>query len=172
MEQKARAALAQEFGASAVAFERHAEMRYRGQRHNIKVPVSGLRDAAGIRQAFEHDYRRRYGHADEKTQAEFQALHLSAFARLERPDIAALPRVRTPGAPPVMRRVHFPAGWIETPIYDRQALAPGFAADGPAVIEEYGSTTIVWPGDRFEVGRLSELRIHCATGPAMTTRDV
>ena len=67
-------------------------MRYRGQRHNIKVPVSGLKDAAAIRDAFEHDYRRRYGHADAKAPAEFQALHLSAFARLQRPDIARLPR--------------------------------------------------------------------------------
>src|SRR4030095_11886345 len=67
-------ALEAEFGTGDVFFERHAEMRYRGQRHNIKVPVSGLKDAAAIRDAFEHDYRRRYGHADAKAPAEFQAL--------------------------------------------------------------------------------------------------
>ena len=38
-------ALAAEFGTGDVFFEHHAEMRYRGQRHNIKVPVSGLKDA-------------------------------------------------------------------------------------------------------------------------------
>ena len=92
MEKEALAALAAEFGTGDVFFEHHAEMRYRGQRHNIKVPVSGLKDAAAIRAAFEHDYRRRYGHADAKAPAEFQALHLSAFARLKRPDIARLPR--------------------------------------------------------------------------------
>ena len=37
----------------------------------------------------------------------------------------------------------------------------GFAANGPAMIEEYGSTTLVWPGDRFEIGELHEIRIHC-----------
>ena len=67
-------------------------MRYRGQRHNIKVPVSGLKDAEQIRAAFERDYKRRYGHADAKAPAEFQALHLSAFARLKQPEIARLPR--------------------------------------------------------------------------------
>jgi hypothetical protein len=30
------------------------------------------------------------------------------------------------------------------------------------VIEEYGSTTVVWPGDRFEIGQLREIRIQCA----------
>jgi hypothetical protein len=29
------------------------------------------------------------------------------------------------------------------------------------VIEEYGSTTIIWPGDRFEIGELQEIRIKC-----------
>jgi N-methylhydantoinase A/oxoprolinase/acetone carboxylase beta subunit len=40
-------------------------------------------------------------------------------------------------------------------------LEPGFGASGPAVIEEYGSTTVIWPGDRFEIGALHEIRIHC-----------
>jgi hypothetical protein len=31
------------------------------------------------------------------------------------------------------------------------------------VIEEYGSTTLVMPGDRFEIGPLREIRIHCGT---------
>ncbi len=169
MEATARAALGREFGAAAVAFERHAEMRYRGQRHNIKVPVSGLADPAAIRRAFEHDYRRRYGHADAKAAAEFQALHLSAFARLERPDIAALPRPLSGDAAPRRRKVYFAAtGWLETPIFARAALAPGFAASGPAIVEEYGSTTLIWPGDRFAIGALHEIRIQ--GGPTPTLR--
>ena len=43
----------------------------------------------------------------------------------------------------------------------RDALKPGFSAAGPAVIEEYGSTTLVWPDDRFEIGALHEIHIHC-----------
>jgi N-methylhydantoinase A len=78
MEDEARAALVRDFDARDVLFERHAEMRYAGQRHNIKVPISGLADSPGIRQAFDRDYKRRYGHADSKAAAELQALHLSA----------------------------------------------------------------------------------------------
>ncbi len=66
MESEAATSLAKEFGTGDVFFEHHAEMRYRGQRHNIKVPVSGLKDAEQIRAAFERDYKRRYGHADAK----------------------------------------------------------------------------------------------------------
>ena len=163
MEREAAAALAEEFGASEVTFEHHAEMRYRGQRHNIKVPVSGLADEKAIRAAFEHDYKRRYGHADPKAAAEFQALHLSAFARQRRPDITRLPRAQAPAGTEATRPVYFggAGGMVETRIYDRDGLASGFKADGPAVIEEYGSTTLVWPGDRFEIGPMREIRIQC-----------
>jgi N-methylhydantoinase A len=164
MERDSLNALAAEFGTGDVFFERHAEMRYRGQRHNIKVPVSGLTDAAAIRDAFEHDYRRRYGHADAKAPAEFQALHLSAFARLKRPDIARLPRAAVKPQPVHTRQVYLggAGGWVDAQIFNRDALNPGFAGIGPAVIEEYGSTTLVRPGDRFEIGKLHEIRIHCS----------
>jgi N-methylhydantoinase A len=147
-----------------VFFEHHAEMRYRGQRHNIKVPVSGLKEPTAIRAAFERDYKRRYGHADAKAPAEFQALHLSGFARLERPDIARLPRANIKAQPAQSRRIFIAAagGWLDAQIFNRDALEPGFSAAGPAVIEEYGSTTVVWPGDRFEIGTLHEIRIECA----------
>jgi N-methylhydantoinase A len=160
----ARAGLAREFGAREVYFEEFAEMRYRGQRHNIKVRVSGLADAAAIRRNFEHDYRRRYGHADQRTPAELQALHLSAFARLERPEIARLPRPVASGLAEARRPVYFAGSgaMVEARILDRYALEPGFAGEGPAVIEEYGSTTIVMPGDAFEIGALHEIRIDCS----------
>ncbi|HEY6364415.1 MAG TPA: hydantoinase/oxoprolinase family protein, partial [Candidatus Binatia bacterium] len=164
MEEEAAAALATDFGTRDVSFEHRAEMRYRGQRHNIKVPVSGLKDTDSIRVAFERDYKRRYGHADSKAPAEFQALHLSAFARLKQPDIARLPRAAVISDATHARRVYIgnAGGWVNAQIFDRDALAPGFNAAGPAIIEEYGSTTLVGPGDRFEIGALHEIRIQCS----------
>jgi N-methylhydantoinase A len=165
MEEEARAQLAHDFGAGEVLFERAAEMRYAGQRHNIKVPLSGFADPVTIRASFDRDYQRRYGHADARAKAEFQALHLSAFTRLQRPDLKWLPRAQAASVPARRRVVSFgPAGAIEAAIYDRPALAPGFSAQGPALIEEYGSTTLIWPGDRFTVGMLGEIRIDCARG--------
>lgn len=163
MEQEAAKDLAKEFGTGEVFFEHHAEMRYRGQRHNIKVPVSGLKTAEDIRAAFERDYKRRYGHADAKAPAEFQALHLSAFARLKQPDVARLPRAAAKAQAPRTRKVYIgnAGGWVDAKIYHRDALELGFKADGPAVIEEYGSTTVVWPSDKFEIGALHEIRIAC-----------
>ena len=163
MEKSTKAALDAEFGAQHVHFTRYAEMRYRGQRHNIRVPLDAACTFVQLRAAFERDYGRRYGHADSKTDAEFQALHVSGFAQLPTPEIGKLPRDAAADGPSTRSRaVYFSgAGLVETAVYDRYALAPGFTATGPAVIEEYGSTTIVAPGDLFTVGTLKEIRVDC-----------
>ena len=163
MERQAAASLKAEFACDGVHFQRFAEMRYVGQRHNIRVPVSGLASVAAMRAAFEKDYKRRYGHAG-KAPAELQALHLSAFARLRRPDANRLPRPKA-NQPTGSRKICFDpeSGFLDTHVYDRYSLEAGFNAPGPAVIEEYGSTTLVWPGDRFEIGPMHEIRVHCVS---------
>jgi N-methylhydantoinase A len=45
----------------------------------------------------------------------------------------------------------------ECSIYDRPRLAPGDAIAGPAIVEEYGATTVVYPGQRAEVDRLGNV---------------
>jgi N-methylhydantoinase A len=125
-----------------------------------------MSDKAAIRAAFERDYKRRYGHADAKAGAEFQALHLSAFARQRRPDLARLPDAVGNDAPETERMVYFSnvKKMMPTKVLDRYALPIGFKGEGPAVLEEYGSTTVVMPGDSFEIGPLKEIRIHCCKG--------
>ncbi len=163
MEASARESLASDFGAQEIVFERSVEMRYVGQRHNIKIAVGASDDAGRIYEAFCKDYRRRYGHTDPGAAAELQALHVSAFVRTQRPPLDALSLREAETKTLPRRMVHFgrARGWQDTAAYWRSALPVGFSATGPAVIEEYGSTTLVWPGDRFEVGSLRELHVFC-----------
>ena len=49
------------------------------------------------------------------------------------------------------RPVFFAGAFRETPVYQRASLAAGFRLDGPAVVEEFGSTTVVFPGQQLEV---------------------
>jgi N-methylhydantoinase A len=164
MEGEASDALRREFHAEEVFFDRYAEMRYRGQRHNIKTLVTGAGTRESIEASFHRDYKRRYGHADVNAAVEIQALHLSAFARLKRPDLSRLPRAGVAAKTPGVRDVYFAGfGMCAASVYEREELPAGFAATGPALIEEYGSTTLVWPDDRFEVGPLRDIRIHCKT---------
>jgi N-methylhydantoinase A len=49
---------------------------------------------------------------------------------------------------------------IETPVFLRDALTAGTAFEGPAVIEQLDSTTLVPPGVRAEVDQWLNIRIH------------
>ncbi|MBT5047791.1 MAG: hydantoinase/oxoprolinase family protein, partial [Rhodospirillaceae bacterium] len=165
----AEAATAQlrEEAAGDIDFDYDAEMRYRGQKHSIRIAVGELDSEAALRRAFSEEYRRRYGHADEAAIIEYVGLHLGAIMATQQPDVARLSRLQEDtSATGASRPVCLPQDTVptETAIYDRAALAPGFSAHGPAIIEEYGSTTLIGKSDRFEIGALGEIRISCGQG--------
>ena len=164
MEQEAGAALRADLGEAAIRFERHAELRFHGQRHSLKTPVDSARDADAIAAAFTAHYQARYGHVNTGAAIECVGLVLTARAAMRRPALPDLcPETDPAAAPPTRRIVHFAdAGAQDTIVYQRRALPRGFAAAGPAIIEEYGSTSVIGPQDRFEIGRLGEIRIHIA----------
>ena len=52
------------------------------------------------------------------------------------------------------------SGWATTPVYWRPDLAPDDEVDGPAVVEEFGSTVPVHPGFRATVDRFGNLLVR------------
>ena len=64
-----------------------------------------------------------------------------ATARLGGPE-----RARSGG-----RRVFFDDRFVDTPLHDRTRLQPGDAVEGPAIVEEFGSTTVVFPAQQVRV---------------------
>ena len=63
----------------------------------------------------------------------------------------------------------FGDGFVETPVYDRYALAPGHHVAGPAIIEEREATTIFAPGDTVTVDATGTLA-HRRRGRAACRR--
>jgi N-methylhydantoinase A len=147
-----------------VRFHRFAEIRYRGQVHSIRTPMDADASAASMRKQFELLYKARYGHADSKGAVEIVGLILVGLGEMEKPTFAALAPNRDAIATPTVRTRHVffagASGRVATKVFKRAELASGFASAGPALIEEYGSTTVVGPRDRFEIGQLGEIRIH------------
>ena len=77
---------------------------------------------------------------------------VSGFGLIEHarlPKLQPLPNVRP--AKKATRRVYFDGASVDTPVYERAALPPGCRIEGPGVIEEFGSTTVVFPGQFMEV---------------------
>jgi len=82
------------------------------------------------------------------------------FGPIRRPDMVELePRDGgTDRAVTGSRRVFFDA-WVDTPTYNRPDLAPGDVVNGPAIIEEFGSTVPVHPGFAVRVDPFGNLVI-------------
>jgi N-methylhydantoinase A len=77
---------------------------------------------------------------------------VSGFGLIERP---ALPKLAPRGGAMPTRKsvvpVYFDGAFRDTPAFDRAALPPGFQLDGPAIVQEFGSTTVVFPAQTLDV---------------------
>jgi N-methylhydantoinase A len=169
LEDEGRAAIA---GASvtpeAVSIKRAADMRYVGQEHAVTVDlpleVFSTHDRAAIKRQFDAMHEQRYGTSAPQERAEIVSLRTTVTGRMRKPPqerIAAGGATTAAAAATGKRPVHFgeDGGLIETPTYARAALAAGNRIDGPALIEEHGSTTVVLPGARVEVDGFGNLVI-------------
>jgi len=156
------ATLRRDFGSTNTVFEYHAEMRYAGQRSSIDVPVGDEADPQDLRTRFLDVYRRRYGHADAASPVDVIAIKVTGIAITPSPDLSRLHRAGTAPSRQARPRTVYSAEQrrrLPTQVLNRFALPVGFVTEGPAVIEEFGSTTVIGPSDRLEVGPLGELRI-------------
>lgn len=164
MESELRDSVLRDFGDVNVNCERAVEVRFVGQYHTVRIIIETT-DAEALRRRFLDIYRTRFGHAIETTPLESVSLHCTARAKTQQPDISRLAGVLPETAPsePPTRSVVFPEhGRVPTKVYSRRSLPLGFSSTGPAVIEEYGSTTLIGPDDQFHIGELGEIRIAIA----------
>jgi len=157
MEQDAAATLARDgIDDARIRLVRGADVRYAGQSMEVRVAVpSGPIDAtllAATIDAFHAAHVRTFGYNYLGQQkVELVNFCVSGFGLIERP---TMPKLETRGSAPLpksIRKVYFGSAFRDTPIYDRATLPPGHGLSGPAVIEEFGSTTVVFPGQRVAV---------------------
>ncbi len=153
-----------------VVFERAADMRYVGQEHSVTVRLPASFDPDDdvgrkeLKHLFDEAHEQRYSHSAEEQPADVVTLRLSAIGRLAKPVLAEIERgSATPPASSERgeRSVVFPlSGATPARVLAREALLAGNLVEGPAVIEETASTTVVEPGDSLEVDRYGHLVIH------------
>jgi len=154
---------------ASVQISRALDMRYVGQEHavtvDIPVEVFKAHDAAQVKALFDATHMQRYGYYSADEPAEVVSLRTSVAGVMPKPvlaEIEAGASKPSPAATDERRSVFFSAdgGWIDTPTFRRERLLAGNRIEGPALVEEYASTTVVLPGDRLEVDRFGNLVIE------------
>ena len=151
------------FAPAAQRMAHSLDLRYRGQAFELNLEV-GDDTPEAVAAAFHERHRAMYGHADPTATIELVNARLSAYGVVAKP---AAERHRTapagmegkrgtlPGCPDPTdgallehRRVWFDGVVHDCPVWERERLPERAALAGPAIVEEFGATTVVLPGWR------------------------
>ena len=147
----------------AIDLVRSADVRYVGEGHEVPVPISpgttGFDAVETMWRDFHKVHESTFGfHYEGRQDVEVVSLRVQAVGRVHRPEIRPLDPDGGEAAPVASRRVYWRAnGWIECGIWRRGDLGVGESVAGPAIVEEYGSTTVVPETWRLTVDRYGNL---------------
>ncbi len=168
LESQARAALAAEgFASDQMQVVRSVDMRYFGQAWEVRVEVpDGDLDRSRadlVVGRFHAVHQQTYGYsyvASPDQRIEWVNARVMGVGPIRRPAIQPRGRTLMGGierACTGRRQVYFDQAFVDTPIFHRQHLQPGDSIDGPAIVEEFGSTTVIFPGLQARVDDYANL---------------
>jgi N-methylhydantoinase A len=175
LEQQGRAAVAAtSVIPKAVQVQRSMDMRYVGQEHVVTVDIAldhfAARDRAAIKRAFDEEHERRYAISAPEEPVEIASLRATITGLTEKPLLEQIDGGKT--TPPKSahtgdRDVYFSSlqKFNSVPTFARARLLGGNRIEGPAIVEEHASTTVVMPDDILCVDAFGNLDIQVGTTP-------
>ncbi|CAN5290175.1 hydantoinase/oxoprolinase family protein [soil metagenome] len=148
-------------------FDLYADCRYYMQ--NIQIPcrfeLDELKgdDSAFLRGRFEEAHRQRYNFDLPDSPLEIATIRVVGRGTIRGVSLVeSEDRISEDGSGSVLRedRVYFGGEWLDTPIHYRGKLRPGDNVDGPAVVVQDDTTTVIEPGYRGTVDRFGNILIE------------
>ena len=149
----------------ARSFEYFMDLRYAGQEFHLQIPVGedelARGDGAAINRRFNEIHQRRFGHSAPEEAVELINLRLTSRGKRQKSNFPRLGRT-APDARIGTRPVFLddPARGSNCPVYRRDRLGSDAVMRGPCVIEEYGSTTVLFEGDEARVTETGEIVVE------------
>jgi len=126
---------------------RNMEMRYVGQEHTLKIHVEGMPTYESLRANFDSAHEQRYGHKSEQP-VELVNLRVTGLSRMTKPELRKLADTDTLMSEkiPSTRQAYCfkDKAMKEFRVIERELLRPGSSIEGPAIIDEGTSTTVIY----------------------------
>lgn len=131
-----------------IRLERYLDLRYPGQSYEITIPFR-----AGYPAAFHRAHQRMYGHSKEGSPVEIVNLRLRVVGKTHRQPFQKHPVAGRSASSALTchRQIIIHGRKARAPFYSRELLKPGNTFSGPAVILEFGATTLLPPDYRCAV---------------------
>jgi N-methylhydantoinase A len=147
-----------------MVFTRTIDMRYLGQWRSLAVPVPtpvlSMNDAV---MRFHAEHLREHNYSRPDAPVEIYRLNVQAVGMVPKPELVPLRHGATDGLSPVTHRdVWFEgeARAVPTPVFMRDDLALGAELQGPAIVEQVESTTVVPPETTAQVDEWANIHIR------------
>jgi N-methylhydantoinase A len=155
-------------GDSGLVIERSVDARYVGQNFELRVPLEGDALAGqamdAVKAGFDLAHEQFYGFAQAQQEVECVTFRLRASLPVPRPELSGpAPEERSEVLQPRSRREVFfdeSDGFVDCAVYARADLRPGDVLDGPAIVEQMDTTTVLPPQFRARVDAVSNLRLE------------
>ena len=139
-------------------------LRYVGQAWELEVHVNGVHpNLRRITADFHRSHYRAYGYKRVGHPIELVNLGVTVVGRLPRPDLAFKHELGGDARPNGSRAVYFGPQFTNTPTYSRDQLGRGTHVPGPAVIDEFGATTLIFPGWTAEVDSMGSMILRAVS---------
>ena len=146
-----------------VTFFNTVDMRYKGQSFEIPVELAGsVRDVADLVAAFSDRYRAIYGYADPDAASEIINIRGTVVGHVPHPTLSQVSAGVGDPHPVRERAVRYRGASLATPVYERASLGASHTFSGPAIVEQYDSTTFVTPGWDVTVDKFGNLVAEAA----------
>jgi N-methylhydantoinase A len=142
------------------------DLRYVGQEFTLSVPITLAQLKAGnrktIRAAFDALYEHRYAHHSPDEPVEMVNMRLGVIGKRAKLRFPRLGQGRAAAKPSHHREVYFADANkpVRCPVYQRDTLKAGARIVGPALIQEHGTTTVLFRKDDCKVAPSGELIIR------------
>ncbi|HZR93948.1 MAG TPA: hydantoinase/oxoprolinase family protein, partial [Gaiellaceae bacterium] len=144
-----------------MSVQRLVDMRYLGQWRSLTVPVGSPVDLEDATARFHAEHSREYNYRRDGAPVEIYRLNVRAVGVTPKPELRRHERAAGAPSPYATRAVRFDESpeTVPTPVYARADLAAGATLEGPAIVEQLDSTTLVPPGWRAEVDESLNIRM-------------
>jgi N-methylhydantoinase A len=154
------------FAAEAIIIQRALDMRYAGQGYEITMPCGDALQDGGLdalRAQFDEQHRTMFGHSAPEEPVEIVSYRVRGVGRV--PPVA-MPKFKPTGATLTdalreTRRVRMDGADVDCPVYQRETLDVGLTLTGPAILDQFDCTTVIYAG---QVARVDEWKNLIVTG--------
>lgn len=148
----------------AVQIISSVELRYLGQNYELEVAIAFDEftdtNTQTMWRSFHDLHKSRFGFNIPNETIEIITIKTTVLSITDKPKFDSLAAGVSEPVPESMRRVVFDDGPLDTPVYDRAKLGAAANIDGPALIEEAASVTVLRPGHTLHVAPSGHLIVN------------